>query len=79
MLHPQTRWLSLEAVVHRVLSKYEALKIYFQVMSSSDISGKATSILNQLKNPIYILFLQFLDYILPIVNRINRLFQSESP
>jgi hypothetical protein len=30
MLHPsQTRWLSMEAVVKRILEQYEALKFYF--------------------------------------------------
>lgn len=80
-LHPsQTRWLSLESVVNRILKKYEPLLVYFQLMANSNddyvAKSKAEHILTIIKKPVTKLFLEFLNYILPVI---NRLFQSESP
>lgn len=77
----QTRWLSLQAVVQRILQKYDPLKAYFQLMQNStdDVTKiKASAILKTLTNPVTEIFLEFLNYILPIINQLNRLFQSES-
>ncbi|XP_050298659.1 uncharacterized protein LOC126737704 [Anthonomus grandis grandis] len=82
MLRPsQTRWLSLQAVVDRVLTVWEALKLYFTnfifetKIDSLHVDG---ILLEHLKNPIYILYLLFLSYILNVINSMNLIFQSEN-
>nr|CAI5854138.1 unnamed protein product [Callosobruchus analis] len=60
MLHPAaTRWLSLEAVVKRLLSQLNALRLYFIYQSSQNIN-QATSILHFLQAPETKLYLEFL-------------------
>ncbi|XP_053699227.1 uncharacterized protein LOC128746206 [Sabethes cyaneus] len=82
MLHPSaTRWLSLEGVVQRVLDRYESLKVYFGFAVNIDRveKGKVSSIYEALNSFETKLYLSFLSYILPWVNRLNKLFQSENP
>lgn len=74
ILHPsQTRWLSLEAVVKRVLECFAALKLYF---SSLDIDPKK-DISDILEKTSTKANLKFLKFILSYVNKLNRIFQSE--
>ena len=80
ILHPsQKRWLSLECVVVRILELYEALKVYFGFQANIDGIDNSKLILNNLNDHIFHLYLNFLSYVLPIVNKLNRLFQSEQP
>lgn len=80
MLHPsQTRWLSLELVVIRILELYEPLKIFFAFAYNIDQIDSVQNIIEKLDNPINELYLLFLKYILPIINNLNKLFQSENP
>ncbi|XP_055590147.1 uncharacterized protein LOC129742291 [Uranotaenia lowii] len=80
MLHPAaTRWLSLESVVKRVLERFEELELFFSFQSNNDQNATAKRILNHLQDPMTKLILFFLSYILPLINNLNRLFQSESP
>ena len=79
LLHPsQTRWLSLQAVVERILEQWPALVLFFQAVALEDHIQSASTILSALSDPIYKLYFSFLSYILPIVNKINLEFQSES-
>lgn len=81
LLHPsQTRWLSLESVVKRILQQYEALKLYFidTVHCRNDVLI-AENILQKLQDLQNKLYFQFLDFILPLFNQLNREMQSESP
>ncbi|XP_050316342.1 uncharacterized protein LOC126750689 [Anthonomus grandis grandis] len=79
ILHPsQTRWLSLECVVKRLLNQYEALRLYFVDQASLKIS-QANIILEKLNTPENKLYLSFLSHVLPIFNSLNKLMQSESP
>ena len=79
MLQPaQTRWLSLICVVKRILEQYEALKLYFQAESSDGIES-ANEILNNLLNSTTKLYLEILEYTLPIFIDLNLEFQAESP
>nr|CAI5841217.1 unnamed protein product [Callosobruchus analis] len=79
MLHPAaTRWLSLEAVVKRLLSQLNALRLYFIDQSSQNIN-QATSILHFLQAPETKLYLEFLLYVLPFFTKLNLLMQSEKP
>ncbi|XP_047523967.1 uncharacterized protein LOC125062236 [Pieris napi] len=79
LLHPcQTRWLSVHAAISRILEQYQALKLFFINASLNDDIATATNILNKLNDPLTLLFLQFLDFVLPIFNKLNREMQSES-
>lgn len=78
ILHPcQTRWLSLETVVNRLLDLCEPLKIYFAFAVNIDQIDTAKNILNNL-NEINQVYLSFLKYMLGIINNINKMFQSET-
>ena len=80
LLHPsQTRWLSLEKVIVRILELYDPLKIYFAMCVNIDHIDSAQNILDNLNNPITRLYLEFLKFILPQINKLNRIFQSEHP
>ncbi|KYN50089.1 hypothetical protein ALC62_00117, partial [Cyphomyrmex costatus] len=83
ILHPaQTRWLSVESVVVRILEQYEALKLFFidaSVSSDRTSAGTAKSILQKLQDPLTKMFLMFLEFVLPIFNNLNRELQSTSP
>ncbi|XP_061724987.1 uncharacterized protein LOC133530945 [Cydia pomonella] len=78
ILHPcQTRWLSVHAAVSRVLEQYQALKLFFIDASLNDEVLAATNILQKINDPVTLLFLQFLDFVLPIFNKLNKEMQSE--
>lgn len=80
LLHPsQTRWLSLQAVVSRLLEQYDALQLYFTSAALSDRILAAESILDKLKDPANKLYLQFLEFILPLFNDLNKKMQSQGP
>lgn len=80
MLHPaQTRWLSLEAAVCRVLEQYDALNLFFIDAVANDRILAAENILIKLQDPFTKLYLQFLEYSLSFFNNLNRQMQSEQP
>ena len=62
----QTRWLSLEAYVARLLEQYDALLSYFR--SSSENQVVVQRITSSLENPLSKAFLMFLNEALPIIN-----------
>lgn len=79
LLRPsQTRWLSLDAVVHRVYEQWPALVSYFEVAAADDHLQAARTILNALKEPVYKLYFAFLKYVLPLITKANKVFQSET-
>nr|CAH7717430.1 unnamed protein product [Callosobruchus chinensis] len=79
LLQPsQTRWLSLSAVIIRVLEQYDALKLYFQGQHFDNVQA-SSAIFNSLNNPVMRIYLEFLEYVLPIFTNLNLEFQSESP
>ena len=51
----------------------------FSFQANSDNNTTAQRILCHLKDPMTKPLLNFFDYVLPLVNKVNRLFQSESP
>lgn len=58
ILHPaQTRWLSLESVVGRLLEQYNALTHFFIDAVANDYSLNASNILQKLQDPLTKLFL----------------------
>lgn len=79
ILHPsQTTWLSLESVIRRLISQYNALTLYFTEEAYEGVL-QADIILEKLKKPETKLYLEFLAYILPLFNQPNLLMQSEKP
>jgi hypothetical protein len=80
MLSPaQTRWLSLQACVARLLEQYEALKHYLILVANDDPSNTNDRILASLHNRFTQAYLEFLSFQRERLNGFNRLFQSELP
>ncbi|KYN19742.1 hypothetical protein ALC57_07895, partial [Trachymyrmex cornetzi] len=79
MLRPsQTRWLSLQAVIDRVLLLWDSFKLYFtNAVFEEDKLHLTSAILDNLNNPVFKIYLLFLSYILDIINKMNLIFQGE--
>lgn len=73
----KTRWLSLEGVVLRIIEQWDCLKLFFIscAYEVNDIKPKklAEGMTSKMKS-----YFLFLSYILPIVNNLNKEFQTES-
>ena len=66
LLRPcQTWWLSLHSCVRRLIEQWDALKLYFEAVVNTDNLLVSQRILSQMQNPIWILYLHFLDFVLP--------------
>ncbi|KAK2708098.1 hypothetical protein QYM36_015704, partial [Artemia franciscana] len=65
------RWLSLESVVMRILEQWRALKVYFYEEFKAIKSASAEKVLKMMENVYTKLYLQFLGFILPQVNKLN--------
>lgn len=74
-----TRWLSLEACVNRVLEQYDVLKAYLSTEVIDDPSITLNAMLATMNSPFTLAYLEFMSYILGVLNKFNRLFQSEVP
>lgn len=72
----QTRWLSLSAVVERIVTQWEALRLYFD--SKWLIDTECEQIHANLNNSIIKAYYYFLAYMLPKFTHLNTFFQSES-
>lgn len=77
----QTRWLSLEACVTRLLEQWDALSLYFTAIVSEerDPSYVTESILMSLKNDFIKAQLQFIHVQLKRATEFNKMFQSTKP
>ena len=75
----QTRWLSLQMCVSCFLEQWDALESFFADAAEKEQLVAAENVASTLKNPIVKLYFQFLDYVLPMFTKFNRLFQSEYP
>ena len=73
----QTRWLSLEICVNRLLEQYDALLSYFR--SSPENVAAVRRITQSLENPLSKPFLMFLSDALPVINIFNKMMQQEAP
>ena len=73
----QTRWLSLEASVQRLLEQYDALLSYFR--STEETLASVRRITSGLENPLSKLYIMFLCDSLPIVNIFNKTMQLQKP
>ena len=80
LLHPcQTRWLSLQQCVKRILEQWQALTVYFAHSAREDKLLKAERLHGFLSNPHFKIFFIFLNFILPKFTEFNLLFQSSAP
>lgn len=71
-----TRWLSLETVISRIVEQWDSLRLYF-ISCTLEVTGiRATCLAEKMNKSSKIYFL-FLTYILPIINNLNKEFQSE--
>ncbi|CAB3980774.1 Hypothetical predicted protein [Paramuricea clavata] len=75
----QTRWLSLEACVNRILEQYLALQHYFVLTANEDPTHLNDRIVKSLHNKFTLAYLEFLSYQLQRFNVFNCLYQSERP
>lgn len=74
-----TRWLSLQAVVTRILEKWVALQSYFLVCEVEDDHSDIGTIISQGLTEETRAYFQFMEFILEQTNTVNVLFQSERP
>lgn len=80
LLHPsQTRWLSLESAVVRLLEQYDSLILFFTDTLFTERLLTAEAILTRLKDPLTKCFLEFLEFVLPFFNNMNKEMQSSNP
>lgn len=70
-----TRWLSIEHAVKRILAQWIELKLHFETSALAEKCHKAT-ILSDLYTGTNYLYLIFLKPILEVMQRINKNFQS---
>ena len=75
----QTRWLTMQYAVDRVLEQYDALSDYFKTVCKEDPTVTHDVILTALEDPITRIYLEFLSYALKMFNDFNTNFQSEVP
>ncbi|CAN7975462.1 unnamed protein product, partial [Ixodes persulcatus] len=73
----QTRWLSLQVVVKRLLEQMTARILFFKKAATEDRLLAAETILEKLKDPSTRLYLEFLEYVLPLFTNLNKEMQSE--
>lgn len=75
--HCPTRWLSLLRCVGRCLDQFDGLLSYFRSCNEAQ-SSKVVSILERLESPLTKPILHFLSFILPAMDKFNRLFQKST-
>lgn len=73
----QTRWLALRECVSRFIEQYDAIAEFLR--REREYSQDAGNLYTKLKNPFFLLYLKFLDFIQPLVTDRNKEFQSEEP
>lgn len=78
LLHPsQTRWLSLFAVVQRILEQWGVLHLYFKENWLAKKFIVAEDIFKQLNNPFTKMYFYFLEWVSPKFSALNQYFKSE--
>lgn len=73
----ETRWLSRQAVIERILEQWDALQLFFQTEAPVDKVDGASQILHTMNTPGTKHMLAFVGYVLGKVNNMNIEFQSE--
>lgn len=78
LLHPsQTRWLSLVAVIQRILEQWDALRLYFDEQWVSHRLRNSETIHISLNDPAIKGYFMFLEWVLPKITTMNTFFQSD--
>jgi len=75
----QTRWLTKEPCVKRIIKEYDPLVSYFKALVVTDKCNNNSFMLSSLLDPITMIYFEFLGYALGLFNTANRIFQSEKP
>ena len=75
----QTRWLSLENCIARLLEQLDALKLYFTALVLDEPTTAHIQLLKSLKDPFTKPFFEFMIYTLGRFNELLAHFQSETP
>ena len=73
------RWLSFGSCVERIFNQWAALKLYFNGQHLVDRLQASEFLYEQFSNPFTKLYFAFLKYVIPVVNKMNTIFQSQSP
>ena len=73
------RWLSLGSCVERIFTQWKALKLYFARQYLVDRLQASQFLYEQLSNPYTKLYFAFLNYVIPLVAKLNVIFQAKSP
>lgn len=76
--HYEIRWLSLHQCVKRIIEQWGALKLYFRDQYTLDRNVTNEFLCKNFDDEITKLYFLFLDYVLPIVNKFNVIFQANS-
>ncbi|KAL0830039.1 hypothetical protein ABMA28_003497 [Loxostege sticticalis] len=71
-----TRWISIEPAVVRILDQWEELKLLFQVARSSEQCYMAEMLYNMYNDPVNHLYLIYIKPIVQEVQKVNKLFES---
>lgn len=79
--HYDIRWLSMHNCVNRILEQWAPLKLFFQGQYLSDKRQHVSCefLYNSFNDNLILLYLHFLDFVLPIVNKFNIVFQGDYP
>ncbi|XP_053960547.1 uncharacterized protein LOC128864816 [Anastrepha ludens] len=75
----ETRWLSIETAVSRVIDQWEELKLHFSIAAIDEKCTKAKMLQSMYNERINYLYLLFLRPILKDMQRVNQSFQSKKP
>lgn len=68
------------SVVQRLLEQWNSLKLFFQSEVANEPKNELANLINdKLQNLFSKLYLQFLDFILPLITNLNKEMQSEKP
>ena len=70
----ETRWLSRQMCVNRIIEQFKPLKEYFESIEKSDYLRTTSQIVTTLQNPYTMIYLHFMSYTLSLLNDINTLF-----
>lgn len=73
-----TRWISLEPAVTRILGQWEELKLHFEIARSSEKCYSAETLYGMYSDPVNKLYLLFLRPILQDIQRCVKSFQGEN-
>ena len=73
-----TRWLCMQAVIHRVIDMYEPLRSYFSSASQEDKS-RFERLKSTFADPMTIIYLHFYNHALPVFDNLNLLLQRQDP